>query len=263
MPRNRKVKNPWLALEAISVYVFLYVPIFILILFSFNSSRSMAIWEGFTVKWYLALWKNPMLRDAFINSLLVALAATGVSIVIGTPAALAMHKFDFLGKDAFDNLVHLPIIVPEIVIAVSLLMFFGLIKMNLSLATIILAHVAFCVSYMILVVRARLAGFDRTLEEAALDLGANQIQTFFKVTLPLIKPGIVSGALLVFTISLDDFVVTSFVAGVGSTTLPVQIYSMLKQGITPEINAASSLLLVITIVLVYISQRSEDEKFKV
>jgi len=245
--------------ESTAVYLFLYAPILILVIFSFNSSRY-AVWEGFSLHWYDTLTKDDLILRAIKNSLIVALASTVASTVMGTLAALGMQRFQFRGKSALDGLFYLPVIVPEIVMAASLVIFFGSIKFTLGMTTVILAHIAFCVSYVIIVVRARLEGFDRTLEEAAMDLGANEYQTFFKITLPIIAPGILSGALLAFTLSIDDYVITSFVAGVGSTTLPLQIYSMVKTKVTPEINAVSTLLLIPTIILIIISDRLQRER---
>jgi spermidine/putrescine transport system permease protein len=196
---------------------------------------------------------------ALRNSLIVAVSATIFSTIAGTLAALGMQRFEFRAKKSLDALFYLPVIIPEIVMAASLVIFFGFIHMTLGMMTIILAHVAFCVSYVVIVVRARLEGFDRTLEEAAMDLGANEIQTFFRITLPLIFPGILSGALLAFTLSIDDYIITSFVAGVGSTTLPLQIYSMVKTKVTPEINAVSTLLLIPTILLIIVSDRLQKK----
>lgn len=236
------------------VYLFLYAPIAILVIFSFNSSRY-AIWENFSLEWYRALLDDELIQRALKNSLIVSLAATVISTVIGTLAALGMQRFEFRGKKSLDALFYLPVIIPEIVMASSLVIFFGFVRFTLGMTTLILAHIAFCVSYVIIVVRARLEGFDRALEEAAMDLGANELQTFFRITLPLIAPGILSGALLAFTLSIDDYIVSSFVAGVGSTTLPLQIYSMVKTRVTPEINAISTLLLIPTILLIVLSDR--------
>jgi spermidine/putrescine transport system permease protein len=258
MSRDR-ISRMILGFESILVYVFLYAPIAILIIFSFNSSRY-ALWEGFTWDWYKILARDQLILRAIKNSLIVGFAATIVSVIIGTLAALGMQRFRFKGKKAIDGLFYLPVIVPEIVMAASLVIFFGFIRFTLGMTTVILAHIAFCVSYVIIVVRARLEGFDRTLEEAAMDLGANEMQTFFRITLPLIAPGILSGALLAFTLSIDDYVITSFVAGVGSTTLPLQIYSMVKTKVTPEINAVSTLLLVPTIILIVLADRLQREK---
>jgi spermidine/putrescine transport system permease protein len=234
-------------------YVFLYAPILILVIFSFNSSRFVSAWEGFSFRWYRELFQNEAMGAALRNSLFVALSSTLISTVFGTMVALAMERYQFFGKLPFDALLYLPIIIPDIAMAVMLLLFFVMSKITLSLVTIIISHVAFNISFVAVVVRARLAGFDRSLEEAAQDLGANEIKTFWHVTLPLLMPGILGGALLAFTLSLDDFVITFFTAGVGSTTLPLRIYSMVKLGITPEINAISTLLLLASMTLVMLS----------
>jgi spermidine/putrescine transport system permease protein len=256
--RTRKLSRWFLFTESGFVYLFLYAPIVILVIYSFNSSRY-AIWEGFSWKWYEILLRDQLMLRSLKNTLIVALAATIVSTVVGTIAALGMQRFEFRGKGVLDGLFYLPVIIPEIVMAASLVIFFGFIQFKLGLTTVILAHIAFCMSYVIIVVRARLEGFDQTLEEASMDLGANEFQTFFRVTLPVIAPGIISGALLAFTISIDDYIITSFVAGVGSTTLPLQIYSMVKTKVTPEINAISTLLLIPTILLIVISDRLQRE----
>jgi spermidine/putrescine transport system permease protein len=234
-------------------YFFLYAPIAILVIFSFNASRFVTAWGGFSLRWYVELFNNAAMMNALKNSLIVALVTTLIATVFGTMVSLAMERRRFFGKTTFDALLYLPIIIPDIAMAVMLLLFFVLVSFKLSLVTIIISHVAFDISFVAIVVRARLAGFDRSLEEAAQDLGANELRTFWHVTLPLLMPGILGGALLAFTFSLDDFVITFFTAGVGSTTLPLRIYSMVKLGITPEINAVSSLLLLASMTLVLAS----------
>lgn len=251
-----------LASVAALVYVFLYAPIAVLVLFSFNQSRLSARWLGFTGEWYISLLHNDQIFQSLANSLLVAFTTTLVCVVCGVLAALVFSRSSLRGRAALDGLVYLPLVIPEIVIAVAMVIFFSLVRMQLSLWTVITAHIAFCISYVIIVVGARLAGTDRSIEEAALDLGANEWTAFFRVTLPLAAPGILSAALLVFTTSFDDYLITSFVAGVGSTTLPLQIYSMLKRGITPEINAISTVILAATIPLVYIAQRLDRGAMK-
>ena len=236
-------------------YIFLYGPILILIIFSFNASRMAFTWRGFTLSWYPVLFRNEAIMAALKNSLIVSGVATVISTIFGTMAALAMERYDFWGKLPFDALLYLPIIIPDIAMAVMLLMFFVLVSFQLSLTTIIIAHIAFNISFVAVVVRARLARFDETLEEAAQDLYADNWQTFRKVTLPLLMPGILGGALLAFTLSLDDFVITFFTAGPGSTTLPLRIYSMVKLGVTPEVNALSSMMLIVSMVLVFVSFR--------
>jgi spermidine/putrescine transport system permease protein len=231
-------------------YVFLYAPIIVLIVFSFNSSRFVATWGGFSFRWYTKLFQDAAMGVALRNSLIVAFVSTIISTLFGTMTALAMERYDFVGKLSLDALLYLPIIIPEISMAVMLLLFFVMTKITLGLVTIIIAHVAFNISFVTVVVRARLAGLDRRLEEAAQDLYANELKTFWYVTLPLMMPGIVAGALMAFTLSLDDFVITFFTAGPGSTTLPLRVYSMVKLGVTPEINALSSLMILVSMALV-------------
>ncbi len=249
-----RVLGAWSAL----VYVFLYAPLFVLAAFSFNRERLTATWRGFTIDWYLRLLENTQVLSALRNSLSVALAATALSTAAGTAAALAFHRHRFRRQAAFDGLLLLPMVVPEIAMAASLLLLFAALGLRLGFATVILAHVAFSVSYAVVVVRARLAGFDRSLEEAAMDLGARPWRTFRLVTLPGIAPGVLAAALLVFALSIDDYVVTSFVAGTGATTLPLQIYSMVRTGISPEINAVSTVLLLATALVLFAAWRLEQ-----
>ncbi len=250
-PRRRgKWSGRLLAAHGVSGYLFLYLPIVILIIFSFNASRYSSAWRGFTLDWYRSLFANEALGSALKNSLIVAGGSTLVSTVFGTMVALAMERYKFRGKLAFDAVLYLPIIIPDISMAVMLLLFFVLAHIKLGLITIVISHIAFNISFVAVVVRARLAYFDMTLEEAAQDLYADQWQTFRRVTLPLIMPGILGGALLAFTLSIDDFVITFFTAGPGSTTLPLRIYSMVKLGVTPEINALSSMMILFSMVLV-------------
>lgn len=242
-----------LVAHGIAGYLFLYLPIVILVIFSFNASQYATAWRGFTLDWYTTLFQNEAIGTALRNTLIVAGVSTLISTVFGTMVALAMERYNFWGKLAFDSLLYLPIIIPDIAMAVMLLLFFVLSKIQLGLITIIISHVAFNISFVAVVVRARLAYFDISLEEAARDLYANEWQTFRRVTLPLIMPGILGGALLAFTLSIDDFVITFFTAGPGSTTLPLRIYSMVKLGVTPEINALSSLMLLVSMALVMLS----------
>jgi spermidine/putrescine transport system substrate-binding protein/spermidine/putrescine transport system permease protein len=246
-----------LGLASLCVYLFLYAPIAVLVIFSFNRSRLSGHWQGMTVEWYTTLAVNQQIFDSLLNSLVVALVVTVVCVIFGTLTAMVFARSRLRGRNLLDSVVYMPLLIPEIVVAVALVIFFSLLRMQLSLTTVIIAHTTFCISYVIIVVGARLAGMDRSIEEAAMDLGANEWRTFFRVTLPVAAPGILSAALLVFTTSFDDYLITSFVAGVRSTTLPLQIYSMLKRGITPEINAISTIILAATIPLVYIAQRLE------
>jgi len=255
---GKRRRGRWLSrlltVHGIVGYVFLYFPIIILVVFSFNASRyASGAWRGFSLEWYATLFSNEAIGVALKNTLVVAGVSTFVSTVFGTMVALAMERYRFWGKLAFDALLYLPIIIPDIAMAVMLLLFFVLGRARLSLVTIIISHVAFNISFVAVVVRARLAYFDISLEEAAQDLYANEWQTFRRVTLPLIMPGILGGALLAFTLSIDDFVITFFTSGPGSTTLPLRIYSMVKLGVTPEINALSSVMLLVSMGLVLLS----------
>jgi len=239
------------------VYLFLYAPILVLVAFSFNAGRLASHWQGFTLEWYLKLLGDPQIIGALRNSLLVAVATTLIATAIATAAALAFHRHRFRRLAALDAAITLPIVIPEIVLASSFVMLFAALGLRLGFLTVISAHVAFCVSYAVVVVKARLASLDRTLEEAAMDLGASPWRTFVHVTLPALAPGILAAALLVFALSIDDYVVTSFVAGVGSTTLPIQIYSMVKSGLSPAINAVSTVLLAATSLLLLSAYRLE------
>ena len=250
---GRRLLRGSLNLHGVLMYAFVYAPILILVIYSFNSSRLVSVWEGFTIDWYVKLFHNEALGKALQNTLIVAISSTIISTVFGTMVALVMERYEFWGKLPFDALLYLPIIIPDIAMAVMLLLFFVMAKIPLSLISIIISHVAFNISFVAVVVRARLADFDRSLEEAAMDLGANEFQTFRRVTLPLLMPGILGGALLAFTLSIDDFVITFFTAGIGSTTLPLRIYSMVKLGVTPEINALSTLMLLASMILVGLS----------
>ncbi|MCS6773996.1 MAG: ABC transporter permease [Anaerolineae bacterium] len=243
-----------LTVAALFTFAFLYVPIAVLIAFSFNSARTGATWQGFTLQWYERMLSNPRLIDAAANSLIVAALSTLGSVVIGTLMAIAMERYRFRAQAVWDGLLYMPVIVPEIVMGISLLLFFASIGLERGLITLIISHIAFSMPFVYLTMRARLADFDRSLEEAAQDLGADEWTTFRRVTFPLLLPGIISSALLAFTLSLDDFVTSFFVAGVGSQTLPVYIWGQIRRGITPEINAISTVMLILSIVLVILSQ---------
>lgn len=237
---------------AILAFAFLYAPILVLVIFSFNDSRSQSVWRGFTWRWYAESLQSEGVLAAVKYSAIVALVTTLVSAVIGTLVGLGLAR-RFPGRGATMGILYLPILVPEIVLAVLLLTFFSVTRWELSPATVILSHIVFCVSYVAIVVRARLAGFDPTLEEAARDLGAGPWSVFWRVKFPLMLPGIAAGSLLAFTVSLDDYLITSFVSP--WETLPVYIYSRVKRGVTPEINAVSTLLLLATFVLIVLVQR--------
>jgi spermidine/putrescine transport system permease protein len=252
-----------LGLNAWVLYLFLYAPILILIAFSFNDNNNVGIWTEPSLRWYGEMFQDERVMGALRNSLIVALLSTIVSTVVGTMLAIALERYRFRGRGALDGIAYLPIIIPDVTMAVMLLIFFfqafdlinGVLGTDLrsGLLTITLAHIAFCISFVAVVVRARLAQLDSSLEEAAADLYANRFQTFFKVTLPLIAPGVAGGALLALTLSLDDVVVTQFVSGAGSTTLPVYVFGLVRRGVTPLINAVSTVMLVASMVLVAVS----------
>jgi spermidine/putrescine transport system permease protein len=218
-------------------------------IFSFNASRINADWSGFTLDWYKNLFNNPQVVDALFNSLFIAIVTTVLATVLGTIGALALHRYKYRFKSLIDGLVYLPIVVPDILMGIALLILFTNLKMELGKWTIIIAHVTFSISYVVILLTARLSGMGRDLEEAANDLGATPWKTFRYVTFPLIMPGIVASALLCFTLSIDDFVISYFVSGPDSTTLPIYIYGMVKKGVSPEINALSTLLIVAIVLL--------------
>ena len=249
--------NSWL------VYVFFYAPIFLLIALSFNDNENVGVWTKASTRWYSEMFQNDDVMRALRNSLIVAAISTIISTGLGTAAAISLERFRFRGQRLYDGLVYLPIIIPDVTMAVMMLLFFaqtfniidGLfgVKPGFGLGTISLSHIAFNISFVAVVVRARLAQLDSSLEEAAADLYASRWQAFRHVTLPLIMPGVAGGALLALTLSLDDVVVTSFVAGPGSTTLPVYVFGLVRRGVTPLINAVSTVMLIASMVLVLIS----------
>jgi spermidine/putrescine transport system permease protein len=261
-------------------YLFLYLPIIILVIFSFNDSRSTAQWSGFSTHWYVEMIQDSQIILSLWNSLFVAIVSTAISTVLGTLAAMAMERYRFTGQLAMDAVLYLPIIIPDIAMAIMLLLFLNLsgigfetwkitfFGVSLSVPfSVIIGHVAFNISFVAVVVRARLNQMDQTLEEAAQDLYANTWQTFRRVTLPMMMPGIIGGALLAFTLSLDDFVITFFTSGAGFNTLPVRVFGMIKKGVTPKINAVSTLMLAFSLVLIFISlifrRGGEDGKIDV
>lgn len=261
--RPRSPTERLLAANSWLVYAFFYAPILLLIAFSFNENKNVNIWTGFSTRWYGEIFQDANVMRALRNSLVVAAIATAVSTVMGTAAALSLERFRFRGQRVYDGLLYLPIIIPDVTMAVMMLLFFvqtfSIVNpllgtsLNLGLGTISLSHIAFNISFVAVVVRARLGQLDPSLEEAAADLYASRWQAFRRVTLPLILPGVLGGALLALTLSLDDVVVTSFVSGPGSTTLPVYVFGLVRRGVTPAINAVSTVMLVASMVLVAFS----------
>ncbi|HEC23357.1 MAG TPA: ABC transporter permease [Chloroflexi bacterium] len=242
-----------LDVHLVLVYLFLYGPIVMLIVLSFNELGLPTAWGGFSLKWYGELARNTALLNAGINSLIVAGGSTLVSAVIGTLLAIGLERA--VRSTLLDAFVFVPMIIPDIVLAIALLSFYSLLKMRLGLYSIMLSHIVFNIAFVAAIVRTRLSYFDPSLEEASMDLGATQIKTFLKITLPLILPGIMAGALLAFTISFDEFVIAFFTAGPGQPTLPIQIYSMVRFGVTPDVNALSTIILFISITSILVAQR--------
>jgi spermidine/putrescine transport system permease protein len=251
-----KQRNPWLSGFALLIYAFLFAPIVVLVIFSFNVSRRNFVWLGFTTDWYPKLFANRDLLDALTITLEVAVIAVIGSTILGTLLGLGLARIKFRGAGATETLLLLPMVTPEIIMGISLLIFFGqLFGMYGSFNQISLAHITFCISYVAVVVRARAIGMDPRLEEAARDLGASAWGAFRYVTLPLILPAVFAGAMISFALSFDDLVVTSFNAGVGSTTLPIFIYSSIKFGVTPQINAISTIIVVVVSIALFIAWR--------
>jgi len=249
---RRRISIPvWVT--SIFLYVFLYAPIAVVIVFSFNASKHGGPWRGFTTKWYTQLFDNEAKMSAAWNTIVLGGVSTVIATVIGTLLGYGLSRYRFPGKKAFSFLMYIPVIIPDIVMAVSLLLFYSLVRdwfglFELGMTTMIISHVTFQIPFVAIVVRSRLAGMDASMEEAAHDLGASSWQTFWNVTFPMIAPGVVAGAILAFTLSLDDFVVSFFTTGPGATTLPILIYSSVKRGITPDINALSTLIVVASII---------------
>jgi spermidine/putrescine transport system permease protein len=272
----------WLKALFALVLIMLYAPILTLMAFSFNDSRRNIVWQGFTTKYYVIAWQNTALIDAMVNSLTIAFLCTIFATIIGAASALLLWRFRFPGKSAYEGFMALPIVIPEICMGVALLVFFARVGRwmgsfetgpiawwnelftvwPLNLSSITIAHIAFAFPFVAVVVRARMAGFNRELEEASRDLGASEWQTFWNVVFPYMKPGLIAGALLAFTLSLDDFVITFFTSGPDTVTFPVKVYSLVRRGVSPDINAASTVLIVITVVLTAIAMRLQQQPRK-
>lgn len=233
---------------------FLYLPIAVLVVFSFNTSKRNIMFQGFTFEWYGKMFQNTRLLEALQNTIVVAVCSTVISVVIGTIGAFGLNKYKFRGKQAIDALMYIPVVIPEIILGIALLSIFSMVRMPLGLLTLIIAHATFCIPFVVFTVRARLNGFDTSIEEAAMDLGANRIKTFLEIVLPSIMPGVISGALLSLTLSMDDVIISFFTTGPQSMTLPMQIYSMVRSGISPDVNALFTLILLFTILVAVLSQ---------
>jgi spermidine/putrescine transport system permease protein len=265
MRRKKKpFKLSWQGIFVGLMFFYMYLPIFVLTFYSFNKSRYSAGWQGFTLEWYQKLFEDTRILTAFKNSLIVGLTAVLISALIGTLMAVGLARFRFPGKGIYQGIAYLPLIIPDIAIAVSTLVFLAAVAIPLSLWTIVAAHVVFCLSYVALVVSTRLADLDPNLEEAALDLGATPVQAFIKVLLPELMPGIISGCLLAFVLSMDDFLIASFTAGSGATTLPMEIFSRIRTGVKPDINALSVILMILSGIVAFIGEflRTQGERVR-
>jgi len=287
---NPYKRSPFVKISTVLVYFFLYAPIIGLMLFSFNASKTNIFFEGFITRfgplqmngstvvqspcgpfhWFCELSKNAEVRNAAKNTLTIAFISTITSTVIGTLAALALQRYDFRLKSFAQLSLYIPIVIPEIVMGIGILVLFSQlfsflnnlldIRLGMGLPTVIVSHIAFSIPFVTLVVQARLQGFDKSYEEAAMDLGANELTTFWRVTFPMILPGVLSGALLAFTLSLDDFVITFFTTGPGSTTLPIYVYGLLRRIITPQVNALSTIWVLVVFTVVLILQRVQNRQ---
>jgi spermidine/putrescine transport system permease protein len=265
-PYLKKPRVLWQAVFSLLIFVFMYLPILVLGFYSFNRSPYSASWQGFTLDWYRKLFSDDRILSALQNSMIVASCAVAISAVLGTLMAVGLARYEFPGKKLYRGIAYLPLIIPDIAIAVATLVCLAAFAIPLSLWTIVAAHVVFCLAYVGLVVASRLTNLDPHLEEAALDLGATPTQAFIKVLLPQLMPGILAGCLLAFVLSLDDFLIASFTAGSGSNTLPMEIFSRIRTGVKPDINALSVMLISVSAIVAFIAEliraSGENKNFK-
>ncbi|MET0263190.1 MAG: ABC transporter permease [Rariglobus sp.] len=253
LPSGLKLLNLGLGAWTALVFVFLYLPIFVLVVYSFNVSKLNIVWEGFTLRWYADVWDNVRIVTSLKNSLIIATFTTLASVVIGTVGAWLLHRYRYRFSRTIQTLVCIPMIMPEIVMGISLLIFFTVIHLELGHLTVILAHVTFCFPFVMVAVQARLQGLDPALEEAALDLGASPLKAFWLVIVPCLRPAILSGALMAFTLSMDELIITVFTTGPGSATLPTVVFGMAKVGLNPMLNALSAIFILTTVAFVLFS----------
>ena len=262
------LRNPWLNISLLVTLLFLYTPIIVLVIFSFNDSRRNIVWKGFTLKYYKKMFSNEILLEAFLNSIAIALITTILSLVLGVLTAILLWRFQFPLKSLYQGIIMIPVIVPEICIGIAFLVFFNWIGWPsdiiwpFNLAKIIFAHSLFCFPFVAVVIRAKLVSLNRECEEAALDLGANAWHVYRDIWFPHLKPSLIAGGLLAFTLSLDDFVITFFTSGPETITLPIKIYSMVRFSVTPEVNAASTVLIVVTILSICTAIFLQKENLK-
>ncbi|POP31432.1 ABC transporter permease [Lactonifactor longoviformis] len=249
MKNRTKLPNIYLAV----IMIIMYLPLVFVVVFSFNESKLTAAWTGFSLKWYQTLWHNEGLREALWNSIVLGVLSCGVSAVIGTIGAIGMARVNYKSKGIVEYISTLPIMIPEIILGMVFLAFFSLLNLPFGMTTLVIAHTTFCIPYIFMMVKARLVGIDKSIAEAARDLGATQVRTFFDITLPLIMPAVMSGCLLAFAMSFDDVVISIFVNGPKLNTLPIKIYTQLKTGVTPEINALCTVILITVIFILFIT----------
>lgn len=245
------------------IYIFLFLPIIVIVVNSFNATRSKPYmtWKGFTFDWYIKPFENDALQSSFGNTMIIAVVSTLLATIIGTLGAIGMYRYKFKGKGVINGLLYIPVVIPEIVLGISLLTIFSRSGIPRGMLTLILAHVSFSVPFVVFNVRARLSGYDKSVEEASMDLGANRIRTFFEITVPILAPGIGGGALLAFTLSIDDVIISYFVNG-QTKTYPLKVMESIKSGVSPDVNALSTLILIGTIVLVTLTQSNLFAKHK-
>lgn len=248
-----KKKWKWSNLYLAAVILLMYLPIIIVVAYSFNSSKLSTVWTGFSLDWYRKLFHHTELMLALKNSLILAILSCGVSAVIGTIGAVGLVRVKWKTRSLLESVCIIPIMIPEIILGMVFLAFFSFLGLKFGMLTLVLSHMAFCIPYIFMMVKSRLAGMDSALEEAALDLGASPVRVFFDITLPLILPAVVSGTLLAFAMSLDDVVISFFVTGPTTNTLPIKIFSQIKMGVTPEINALCTIMLAVTFFIVILS----------
>jgi len=254
------------AVYSMLIYAVLYIPVFVMMAFSFNDQRYNYYWNGFTTQWYSKLFSNSAVIGSLWYSVIIAVVSTVISVTIGTIGALGLRKYEFKGRKFINNMLYIPIIVPEIVMAVALLIIFMKIGIALGMGTILIGHCTFCIPYAVVTIKGRISGDGYSMEEASMDLGANRIQTFLRVTLPSIMPGVMSAAFLSFTLSIDDVVMSNMLAGAKNSTLPVLILSMNKTGITPDVNALTTIMILIIVAAMILNNtiknalKKRDEK---
>lgn len=254
LPPGPVLQRYFFGFWSIGVFAFLYIPIVLLVVFSFNDSRLNIRWVGFTTKWYGELLNNQVLMQAFFNSLIVAVCVTFLAVFLGTVGGWLLHRYRFPAQRTLDLLIFVPMVMPEVLMGISLLILFVNLHVPLGFVTLIIAHTTFCFPFVLVGVQARLQGIDPFLEEAALDLGATPVQAFVKVIVPYLMPAIISGALMAFTLSFDEYIVTLFTTGAQSQTLPLKIYGMAKIGLNPQLNALSAIFVLVTVMLVICSE---------